>query len=235
MLYVEVVPNTIGFSRSVSLPAGWTRVGSVHGGSYARDIQVHLHYAKTPWTYGTFATYANLRLTCRKASTSTTTSTATSTTVSANSKKVVFNANGGTSVAAKYIKSGKKIGTLPKPTKTGYTFKGWYTKKSGGSKISAKTKVKKNVTYYARWTAKKYKVTLKKSGKGSVSGGGKKAYKSKVTLKAKPAKGYVFDGWYKTVINGEGIAESVLVSSKKTWKTKVPLGGATYTAVFRKK
>ena len=71
-----------------------------------------------------------------------------------------------------------------------------------------------------------------------MSGGGKKAYKSKVTLKAKPAKGYVFDGWYKTVdsgCSGCGIMNGVLVSGKKTWKTKVPLGGATYTAVFRKK
>ena len=68
-----------------------------------------------------------------------------------------------------------------------------------------------------------------------MSGGGKKNYKSKVTLKAKPAKGYAFDGWYVTVTDDEGAVNSVLVSSKKTWKTKVPLGGATYTAVFVKK
>ena len=141
---------------------------------------------------------------------------------------VKFNANGGTvAESSRMVQKGKAVGTLPKPTRSGYTFKGWYTKKSGGSKVSTKTKVKKNVTYYARWTAKKYAVTLKKTGKGTVSGGGKKAYKSKITLKAKASKGYVFRGWYDA--NGNQ------VSSKATWKTKVPLGGATYTAKFEKK
>ena len=141
---------------------------------------------------------------------------------------VKFNANGGTvAESSRMVQKGKAVGTLPKPTRSGYTFKGWYTKKSGGTKVSTKTKVKKNVTYYARWTAKKYAVTLKKTGKGTVSGGGKKAYKSKITLKAKASKGYVFRGWYDA--NGN------LVSSKATWKTKVPLGGATYTAKFEKK
>jgi uncharacterized repeat protein (TIGR02543 family) len=141
---------------------------------------------------------------------------------------VKFNANGGTvATAKKLVKKGKAIGTLPKPARSGYTFKGWYTKKSGGSKVTTKTKVKKNVTYYAHWTVKKYTVKLKKTGKGTVSGGGKKNYKAKITLKAKPSKGYVFKGWYD--VNGN------LVSSKATWKTKVPLGGATYTARFEKK
>ena len=225
MLYVEVVPNTIGFSRSVSLPAGWTRVGSVHGGSYARDIQVHLHYAKTPWTYGTFATYANLRLTCRKASTSTTTSTATSTTVSANSKKVVFNANGGTSVAAKYIKSGKKIGTLPKPTKTGYTFKGWYTKKSGGSKVSASTKIKKNVTYYARWTANKYKIKFNANGGTGSMSTISATYGKNVTLKANgfSRSKQQFLGWAKSKTG------SVVYKNKAKVKNLVSSNGKTVT------
>ena len=144
--------------------------------------------------------------------------------------QVTFNANGGKIDGAASVKvlvqKGKAVGTLPKASKSGYSFKGWYTKKSKGSKISANTKIKKNITYYAQWTAKKYTVTLKKSGSGKVSGGGKKAYKSKITLKAKPSKGYVFSGWY---------LDGVLKSKKATWKTTVPLNGATYTAVFTKK
>ena len=34
---------------------------------------------------------------------------------------------------------------------TGYRFQGWYDKKSGGSKITSNTKVKKSITYYAHW------------------------------------------------------------------------------------
>ena len=36
----------------------------------------------------------------------------------------------------------------------GYTFKGWYTKKSGGTKIGKNTKPSKSVTYLAQWKKK---------------------------------------------------------------------------------
>gem|GEM_PF-6265605 len=70
------------------------------------------------------------------------------------SKVVQFNANGG-SVASygKAVKKGSKYGTLPTPTRAGHKFKGWYTKKSGGSKVTASKKVtsSKNFTIYAQW------------------------------------------------------------------------------------
>ena len=71
--------------------------------------------------------------------------------------KVTWNANGGKvgadKIATTTVTKGVKIGKLPKtPEKTGYTFAGWYTKKSGGTKIITTTKVKKEVTYYAHWT-----------------------------------------------------------------------------------
>jgi len=70
--------------------------------------------------------------------------------------KVTWNANGGkigaTKTTVTSVKKGAKIGKLPKtPTKVGYTFKGWYTKKTGGTKITKTSKVKKKVTYYAQW------------------------------------------------------------------------------------
>ena len=70
--------------------------------------------------------------------------------------KITWNANGGkigtANTKATTVIKGKKIGKLPKtPTKVGYTFKGWYTKKSGGTKITKATKVKKKVTYHAQW------------------------------------------------------------------------------------
>jgi uncharacterized repeat protein (TIGR02543 family) len=50
-----------------------------------------------------------------------------------------------------------KYGKLPTPTRKGYKFKGWYTKKSGGSKITAAStvKIKKTTKFYAHWTKKK--------------------------------------------------------------------------------
>jgi len=70
--------------------------------------------------------------------------------------KVTWNANGGkvgtkkTTVTS--IKKGTKLKKLPTtPKRVGYTFKGWYTKKTGGTKITKNTKPKKKVTYYAQW------------------------------------------------------------------------------------
>ena len=73
--------------------------------------------------------------------------------------KITFDANGGKigtkTKVTKNINKGAKIKTFPaNPKRTGYTFKGWYTKKSGGSKITVNTKPKKSVTVYGQWKKK---------------------------------------------------------------------------------
>ena len=115
-------------------------------------------------------------------------------------RTVTFDATGGiVEGAGKHARSvyeESKVGTLPSATKVGHSFKGWYTSKSGGTKVVDSTRVTKDVVYYARWKVNKYKVLVAKIGKGTVSGVGTKAYKSKVKLAAKAAKGYVFVGWF---------------------------------------
>ena len=79
--------------------------------------------------------------------------------------KVTFNSNGGTvsGTGTKTVTSGEKYGTLPTATKSGYTFDGWYTSGSGGTRITENTTVSLtgNQTLYAHWTAvKKYGVTI---------------------------------------------------------------------------
>jgi len=88
--------------------------------------------------------------------------------------RVTFNANKGKigtkPKATKMVTKGKKVGTLPKaPKRSGYAFKGWYTKKSGGVKITKNTRPKKNVTYYAQWkkAATPTKILAKTSFEGS--------------------------------------------------------------------
>ena len=61
--------------------------------------------------------------------------------------KITWNANGGKIGTAKtktisYTK-GKKIAKLQAAKQTGYTLKGWYTKKSGGTKVKKSTKATK--------------------------------------------------------------------------------------------
>ena len=57
--------------------------------------------------------------------------------------------------------------TLPTSTKTGYTLSGWYTAKSGGTKVgnggSSYTPTS-NITLYAHWTSNTYTLTIDPNG-----------------------------------------------------------------------
>ena len=66
---------------------------------------------------------------------------------------VTFNANGGVvSPATRVVEKGGIVGTMPTPTRSGYSFVGWFTSASGGTKVTTATVVTGNVTYYAQWT-----------------------------------------------------------------------------------
>lgn len=68
---------------------------------------------------------------------------------------VSFNINytGGTNPASQSVTYDSTYGTLPTPTRTGYTFLGWYTAATGGTKVENTTRVSRAVphTLYAHW------------------------------------------------------------------------------------
>ncbi|MDU7029194.1 leucine-rich repeat protein [Robinsoniella peoriensis] len=103
--------------------------------------------------------------------------------------QVKFKANGGTTEKSyKNVYYKKKYGKLPTPQRAKYSFSGWYTKKSGGTKITSSSKItgKKNITLYAHWK----KVTVGKVS--SVSLKNTKANRVTVNTKAvSGAKGYL--------------------------------------------
>lgn len=80
---------------------------------------------------------------------------------------------------------------LKKPTKTGYTFQGWYQ----GKKKVTTVNVKKNVTLTAKWKAKTYKITYK-NVKGVNKNAKKFIYGKSEKLKKLSKSGYTFLGWY---------------------------------------
>ena len=98
-------------------------------------------------------------------------------TCTGNKYTVSFNANGGSggqtaNVTATYASNMPSISTTA-PTRTGYTFKGWYDAASDGTQYytaagaSARTWNKTaNATLYAQWTPNVYKITLN-NGTGS--------------------------------------------------------------------
>ena len=68
---------------------------------------------------------------------------------------VTFNAKGGSvSTNNKIVTDGSPYGTLPTPTRSRFTFDGWYTEISGGTKITESSIVSLTAdqTLYAHWT-----------------------------------------------------------------------------------
>lgn len=69
---------------------------------------------------------------------------------------VTFNAAGGSVYPiSKTVTEKEPYGDLPTPTRNNYTFDGWYTSASGGSRVTASTTVTqtRNHTLYAHWTS----------------------------------------------------------------------------------
>ncbi len=120
---------------------------------------------------------------------------------------ISFNGNGGSNANNKTVTYDATYGDLPSSTRSGYTFAGWYTAATGGSRVTASTKVQtaNDHTLYAHWTANSYDVTLKANGGVGDDQVVSATYNSKMPTKLKnggaivaPTKtGYSFTGYFK--------------------------------------
>ncbi len=137
---------------------------------------------------------------------------------------VKINANGGKAdVKTLYALEGSSYGKLPQAVRKGYVFSGWYTKKTGGKKIT-KTAKAASGTIYARWTkvAAPSKAQIK-----SVKAGNKSLTVNISSVKG--AKGYTvsystdknFKKNVKTVTTTKTNVTIKKLSSKKTYYVKV--------------
>ncbi len=124
--------------------------------------------------------------------------------------RITYKLNGGKNNKgnpSSYMSTSADI-VLQKPTKKGYTFKGWYEDSSFQRKV---TRISRgsigNRTLYAKWQANKYKVVFKGNGrtKGKMSSMTSRKYGKSFRLKANKfkRKGWRFAGW-STKKNGKG-------------------------------
>lgn len=137
-------------------------------------------------------------------------------TVPAKKFTLTFNANGGTcSEASRSVTYNTAYGTLPTATRTGYTFKNWYTAASGGTAVSSTTKMgSANTTIYAQWTAKSYTVTFDANGGTTPTASKSVSYGSTYgTLPTPTWAGHNFDGWYTASAGGTQKTSSTTVST----------------------
>ena len=131
-----------------------------------------------------------------------------------NSYTVNFDANGGSvATESKDVTFGSLYGALPVPSRTGYTFKGWFTAATGGEQVTAEDTVPSlpdEFTLYAQWTANEYTVAFNANG-GSVEPGSKSVtFGSAYGALPEPTlEGHTFQGW---LLNGEPVAADTVVS-----------------------
>ena len=86
---------------------------------------------------------------------------------------ITFNANGGTVTPATANTVDGKLTSLPTPTRSGYTFDGWFTMAEGGNQVTTDTVFSANATIYAHWTV---------NSSGGSSGGGSSSSTVKVPV-----------------------------------------------------
>ena len=118
-----------------------------------------------------------------------------------NNYTLTYNANGGSvSPSSATIAYGSQYGTLPTPTRTGYTFKGWFTASSGGTQVSSTTTMGAgNTTIYAKWSLINYSITYNLNGGTNPSTGVTTSFNvtsAAITLPTPTRTGYTFGGWF---------------------------------------
>lgn len=135
-----------------------------------------------------------------------------------------FNGNGGSTPSPSSItkKYNAALGTLPTCSRTGYTFLGWYTASSGGTKISTTTVVTKDITYYAQWSINSYTLTFNPNG-GTVTPTSKDLeYNSAYGTLPTPTRAsdaqytYTFAGWYTAATGGTQVTAATKMAAKDT-------------------
>ena len=122
---------------------------------------------------------------------------------------VTFDGNGGTPSVGSMTTTDQKLTSLPSASQSKHSFDGWYTEKSGGTKITTDTVFHTNTTVYAHWTyiggggggynpPVTYYTLCFETGGGSDIPSVREAYNTYIDLtKYVPTwRGHTFIGWY---------------------------------------
>ncbi len=114
---------------------------------------------------------------------------------------------------------GTNLGTLPAPTKAGYSFEGWYTAPTGGTLVNSMTTVPMaNTTYYAHWrktTANSYTATFNSNG-GTTANPATIIKESGAQLGTLPTTSrinYTFAGWFTAASGGTQISTTTTMGT----------------------
>jgi len=139
---------------------------------------------------------------------------------------VTFNTAGGKASSASGVTGeGWKLASLPTPTRTGYTFDGWFTAATGGTPVTTGITYSANTTIHARWKLIRYTVTFdvnitggKVNPASGITGEGWKL----ASLPVPTRDGYSFEGWFTASSGGDSVTTNTVFNANTTiyarWK-----------------
>ena len=155
-----------------------------------------------------------------------------------------YTANSGATLYAQYIVSSTSESalTLPTPSRTGYTFDGWYSNSSLTTKVGnagASYTPNSNITLYAKWNIIQYTISYNANGGTGAPANQTKNYGTNITLSStKPTKASENSNGYTVTYNyngGSGSPASVIGINTtsyafKNWNTAANGSGTSYSS-----
>jgi uncharacterized repeat protein (TIGR02543 family) len=117
---------------------------------------------------------------------------------SINQYTISFQSNGGTSINPITQDYGTSVSAPTPPTKTGYTFMGWYRDEAFNTGYSFTTMPAESPTLYAKWSINQYTITFSTNGGDPISNQ-TKDYASSLILPTPTKVGHSFVGWFKDI------------------------------------
>lgn len=129
---------------------------------------------------------------------------------------VTFDSNGGSEVASQTVAHWMSVAVPEEPTKSGYTFLGWYADGAGAPYDFAATPLTENLKLTAKWERdeSQFAVTVKQSENGALSVDKEYAKEGEsVTVTVTPADGYEL---VSVLVNGQAIEGTSFTVSGET-------------------
>ncbi len=129
---------------------------------------------------------------------------------------VTFDANGGAPSTSWTVKAGDCAYEPATPSRTGYSFAGWYTSATDGTVFDPSEPITADTKFYAHWEPVKYTVTFDANG-GAPSTSQTVKYGECAKDPETPTRaGYLFTGWYTSASGGSVFDLSKPITERTT-------------------
>lgn len=169
-----IEPMTAPAGSSINPPASTTKVGHTFIGWFA-DSALTIEYFFTTMPNENITVYAKWEI---------------------NSYTIMFEENGGSTVPDITLPYGSAVSAPTDPTKTGYSFAGWFANGDLTIPYEFTTMPAGSITVYAKWNINSYTLTFNTNG-GSAIAPITQDYNTPISAPTEPTKtGHTFAGWF---------------------------------------